>query len=229
MEEHLFRHVVIGVELHLRLCIECALARRHVIAVDGAGNGERREGIEAFLFLLVTCESHTAHGGKSYLTDLLAVETVEVRMVGGILAIGENHLSVDDLHIIQHVLLFTNQLLPVTDTRFTDVCRHDAVLRGVQVGEQVNLVTICMERRISVLHVCRHLDKLTVGFAEVTDKQHIAGTGTVLVKEHHRFLVVGGTGIETLGIGSILIEQHILRLRCPYLMIVNLMPLVDIR
>ena len=134
-------------------------------------------------------------------------------MVGSILGICQNQLTVDDIDTAQHVLLLRNQLLPVVEAWLADVCRHDASLGGTVVGIEVNLVAFVIDGRILVVHVVGKLYELGILLAQVAHKQVVACTGTSLIQIHHGLFLVDFHLVETLGLCRVLVEQHVLRLR----------------
>ena len=104
----------------------------------------------------------------------LAVEAIEVGMVGGVLLIGEDELTVDHLCITKHVLLLRNQLLPVVDTRLTDICHHDATFRCTIVGIEIDLVAFAVDRAVLIVHVRGHLDELRLRLSQVAHEEVVA-------------------------------------------------------
>ena len=54
LEEHLLGGVVVLTEFYLWRSVEGTLILGHIVTVDGAGNGERGEGVEALRLLLIT-------------------------------------------------------------------------------------------------------------------------------------------------------------------------------
>ena len=229
MEEQLLALVVLLTELYARLCIEGALVLGHIVAVDGARHGERRKGVEAFGLLFVARKANTAHHRQFHFVAQLSVQSIDEGVVAGILRIGQNQLTIDDVHTTQHILLFSYQHLPVLYARLLDVSRHDASLGGTVVGVDVDFVAFVIDGRILVVHVVRQLYELRVLLAQVAYKQVVAGTSASLVHIHQRFFLVDADLIETLGLCRILVEQHVLRLRGAHLVIVNLHALVDVR
>ena len=131
-------------------------------------------------------------------------------MVAGILVVGQEEPVVDDLCSVKHISLFSNQLLPVGDSRTADVGRHDAAFRGSVVGKQVDGAALVVDRIILVVHVGSHLYKLGILNAQIAHEEIVAGTGTALIEEHHGFGIVDRYGVETLGVGRVMIEQHVL-------------------
>ena len=150
-------------------------------------------------------------------------------MVGGILAVGEHHLVGDDRNVGQHILALTYQLFPVPDARRFHIGSHQAVLGRALVGHDENLVADNLYRHVFIVHRRSHLDELRVGLTQISHVEIVALTLTAFEKEHHRFLLVHADAVETFRESGILIEQHILALRCSHLVVVNFLYLVHIR
>ena len=152
--------IVLLLEFYAGLCIERAFVLGHVVAIDGARHGERRKGIEAFGLFFVTRKANATYHRQLHLVAHLTVQAIDEGMIAGILSIGENELTIDDINTTQYVLLFGDELLPVVDSRLTDIGCHDASLRSSVVGIDVDLVAFIVDGTILVVHVVRHLDKL---------------------------------------------------------------------
>ena len=155
------------------------------------------------------------------------IKVVNEGMVRCIHAVCKHHLPVHHGDIFQHILLLRHQLFPGVQSRTTDLCCHDTILRCSVIGVQVDLVTDDIYRRILVIHVGGHLDELGVRNAEVAHIQVITGSRSALIKEHHGLFAVDTHAVELLRKDGILVEQHILALWGSHLMVVELMGLVE--
>ena len=90
----------------------------------------------------------------------LAVEIIDVGMIGGILIVGNDQLSVDGVEAADGVWLFGNELLPVVDARMTEVGHHDTAFGSLIVGVEVELVAHRQYGTILIVHVGSHLNEL---------------------------------------------------------------------
>ena len=95
-------------------------------------------------------------------------------MVGGILLIGEDELTVDDIGPTEHVLLLGHQFLPAVDTRLTDIGCHDTPLGSPVVGVEPDTIAVVVDRTVLIVHVGSHLDELRFRFRQVTHEEVVA-------------------------------------------------------
>ena len=116
----------------------------------------------------------------------------------------------------------------MSDARIFQVCRHQAVFRGIVVREEINDVALNGNGPIVVIEVGCHLGELGVFLPEVAHEYGVAVACTAFIQEHDAFFFVYANGIKPLGVCRVLIEQYILRLRRSYLVVIDLVPLIDI-
>ena len=137
--------------------------------------------------------------------------------------------SVDDVGTFEHVLFFAHEFLPLADTGMLQVGHHQTGLGCPVVGVDDYLVGVIVDGIVLIVHIGRHLDELRVGLAQVAHKEIVAGSRSALVKIHDGLLLVDADVVETLRLGGILVEQHILALGRAHLVVVYFLHLVDVR
>ena len=228
-KEQLLADEVALTEVHLRSSVERTLVLLHVVAVDGTGDGERRERIEALGTFLQASEACTAHAGQLYFVQTAAVHGVEIGVARRVLGVAEHHFAVDEVHVFKHILTLGHQLLPVLHAGLADVGHHQAVLGRAVVGVDEHLVTLVFKGYVLVVHVVGHLDELRALHAQVAHIQVVASSGTALVEEHHRLVVVELHAVEAFRVHGVLEEEHIVFLVGAQLVVIDFLYLVHVR
>ena len=150
-------------------------------------------------------------------------------MCGGILRVGHQDSSVDDVGRLHHALALGDEGLPVVDARVAQVGHHHLALVGTVVGLQYHLVADVVDELVLVVHVGSHLQELRVGLPQVSHKQVVACSGTTLVEHHDGLLLVHSHAIEALGVGGVHIEQLVIALGRADAVVVNLVAFVHRR
>ena len=228
LEEELLRLEVGLTEAHLRFGVDRAAVLLHVVAVDGAGLGERGEREEALGALLAAADTCAADARKGHLAEAAALQIVDVDVVAGILAVRKEHLAVDKCHVLQNVFALGHHLLPVADARLVDVGHHEPVAGSSCIGEDIDAVADVLDGRILALHVVCHLDELRAFLPEVAHVEVVACPCAALIKEHHGLVFCHLHAVEPLGLHRILEEQHVVFLQCAQAVVVDFLHLVDV-
>ena len=223
VEEHL-RNVVLCAEREFRRRQQRALRRSHIVVVDGARRGVRRERVEQFF--LSACAAHGcgAECGQRNLAESLAVGVVNVKLVAVVLGILQYHAVVGgERHVLEHALALAHQLFPVGVAWVAHVCHHESVLRRAGVGEYVHAVADSLHRRIDIARVGAHLYELCVCLRHIAHIEVVAVVHARLGEVHHSLLLVHAHLVEAQWLRRVLIEQAVVALRCTYAVVVYLL------
>ena len=199
-----------------------------VVTVNGAGDGERREGEEALPVVLVAAEAYGAEAGQLDFMLHLAVQRVHVGVVGYVLVVREQQLSADYLYAGEHRLAFGYYLRPVLQRRFCHRCGHYPAFWRAVVGEDVCLAVDGLDGVILVSHVRSHGRKRRVGLGKVFHVEGVAGPVAALVDEEQRLVVAHAGRVEAFGVSLVLVDEPVSALRSAELVVVYLVVLVHV-
>ena len=223
VEKHL-RNVVLRAEREFRRRHKRALRCSHIVAVDGARRGVRRERVEEFL--LSACAAHGcgAERGQRNLAESVALGVVHVKLVAVVLGILQYHAVVcGERHVLEHALALAHQLFPVGVARVAHVCHHESVLRRTGVCEYIHTVAHGLHRRIDIARVGAHLYELCVCLRHIAHVEVVAVVHARLGEVHHGLLLVHAHLVEAQRLRRVLIEQAVVTLRRAYAVVVYLL------
>ena len=177
-EKHLFRYEVVRVELHFRGTVQFVAVLVHIIFIGSAGNGERGKSEEAFLVILVAAESYRTERGQFDFLQLLAVEVVNVCVIGGVFVVCEEQFATDHFRVGEHCFRFGHEFFPVFQFRTVDVRHHNPVFRCAVVGVDINPVADYFNWVILVIEVGGELDERRGGLFQIPYEQVVPSSGS---------------------------------------------------
>src|SRR2546426_934104 len=136
--EHLLRLVAGRIEVDGRRLEDARLSRLEVVAENGRGIEERREGVEHRVVLpLARHGTHRAERREREVFQEPAVEREQPQPGVRVVEVIRHERVVDDLYALDHVVALGNQLPPAAPLGVPGVDRDHALARGVEIGEDV--------------------------------------------------------------------------------------------
>ena len=143
-----------------------------------------------------------------------------------VLLIGCDDLVAHEGHSVQDAVALREDILPGREGGIVDVGRHQSVERRLAVGEEVDGVSVRLDRAARILHVGRNPDEFSVRNTQVFDIEIVPEIGSVFVEEGHRLLFIGVQKIEPQRFVRVLVVYGIFALRGADLVVEYLVALV---
>ena len=196
--------------------------------VNRGREGEGGEGVEHLGLLVFAAETDGAVGRQGDFVELLAVHSVDIGVVGGVLVVGNDHLALGEANASDDILVFGNHIHPVLHLRGLGRHATDAALGRVVIGEDIQGVVDDIDGTILVVHVVGNLHKLTLRVLHVTDPQRAACALTAFEEEHVMLILCEVDLVEIARLGGIGVEEFVLFLRRAEFVVIDLVVFVDI-
>ena len=163
----MLRGIFVEVELNLRCGVDGALVFGNVVLINGARNGERREAVETLFLSTLAVYVSTSYGRKRYFVEFLAVNRVDIKVCGSVLAVSKYEFVVGKLHVFEHALAFGDELFPVFKAWLVYVGNHYTATWRTIVGEQIDVVADGFDGAVLQIHIGSHLYELRVWHTKV--------------------------------------------------------------
>src|SRR5215813_13395563 len=173
--EDLLGFVIGRIEINLRFAIDLALARLHVVAINGGRRDKAGESVKGFGVFALPAESNgRADAGQLDLTDELSVQVEELDLRARVFQVGSDEMVADQAHAFERFGRLRHKLFPARAIRIARVNRNDAASRGVQVGAEPEDRAIVADEVVRGFEFVDQFDDLGVRRLKVFKKNSVS-------------------------------------------------------